>query len=76
MPSTQGGRVFLGNKHFLESIRAIRGKHCDVKLNELESKGNIYDLRYHGGSALKVLDWLYYNADLSLDRKFIRYKKM
>ncbi|WP_336046155.1 homing endonuclease associated repeat-containing protein [Solibacillus ferritrahens] len=77
MPKRQNGRIlFLGNQHFLEAVREVLSKYCNVKLNKLYPKGNIYELRYHGKSALKVLDWLYYMSELHLERKFIKYKEL
>lgn len=76
-PTIQNGRLgLLGTKEFLTSVRDIFFENCEVGLNNLDKKGNIFDLRYHGSSAEKVLDWLYEGVIIYLARKYEKYKDL
>ncbi|KAF2425604.1 homing endonuclease associated repeat-containing protein [Bacillus subtilis] len=76
-PKRQKGRLsILGTEDFLLIIRSLFFQNCDVGLNKLTTKGNIFELRYHGGSAKKILDWLYEDANFYLIRKYDNYVEL
>ncbi|NCD07371.1 MAG: hypothetical protein EOL97_14760 [Spirochaetia bacterium] len=69
----------LGTLDFLSTVSMIIAEQCSIKRNKPSVKENIYDLRYHGKTALVVLNWLYKDSVLSLDRKeylYNRFKEM
>lgn len=63
------------SKAFLEDIRPIISSHA--KTNGSLNKEKLYDvwhLNYSGHQASQILDWLYKDSTVYLNRKYVKYK--
>lgn len=78
----QGGWVFqiVGTKELLSDIQKVLMKYADLnktKLTHNIKNKNHYALRYRGKkSTNKIMDWIYTNPELCLDRKFKAYNTL
>lgn len=74
----------LGTEHFLHGMSIAINEEIGLKVMKTtkpkrvvdgKEVGNISKLRYSGSTACKLLDWLYEDADLFLERKKDKYIK-
>ncbi|MFW6030879.1 MAG: LAGLIDADG family homing endonuclease [Halanaerobiales bacterium] len=63
----------LGTHEFLINMRNQISKTIGVNPNKPHVKENIYTLSYSGSTAMKVLNWIYKDATIYLERKYEKY---
>ena len=63
------------SKKFLEDLRPIINQHSKTNgsLNK-ERKYEVWHLNYNGYQVQQILDWLYKDATIYLNRKYIKYR--
>lgn len=66
--------IVSASKLFLEDIRPIITENAitDGRIQK-EKNYNIWHLRYNGHQIIKILDWLYKDATVYLNRKYFKY---
>lgn len=64
---------FLGTFKLLEWINNQFTKNLSIINKIPKKKGNIFKLEYTGNNAIKILDWIYSDSTIYLDRKYQRY---
>lgn len=68
----------LGNEKFLEQLNNETKKHYQHKTNSIIKKGkeNVYYLTYNFKTANNILEWLYKDANIYLQRKYDKYYEL
>lgn len=66
----------LGTKDFIDNVEFILIKNCDLKKrNKYYMNGKAYSIYYRGNrQCLRILDYLYRDSTIYLDRKYKIYK--
>ena len=64
-----------GTSQFLNSFKDILNKNCYINDKTIRLNGGIYSLDYGGNKITKkIMDFLYKNSSIFLERKFNKYK--
>jgi len=66
---------FKGTISFLNKLSQIVNSQLNVTLKVPYTYRGNHELCYHNNEAIRILDWLYKNADIYLERKFKKYKE-
>jgi intein-encoded DNA endonuclease-like protein len=64
---------FAGRKSILKCIKDILITNLAVNDNKIVPHENIFTMDWSGRQAIKVLEWLYKDSPVRLERKFSRY---
>lgn len=67
--------AFYGTENICEGIKKYLIKYCGVSNQEVKPKeGLLYEIKWSGRKqVIRILDWLYKDADVYLDRKYKQY---
>lgn len=68
--------TIVGNVDLILSVKQKIEENLDIKISERKNK-TIYELYIRGNQKIiKVLEWLYLNSNINLDRKYNKYNDM
>lgn len=73
--SVRFGVDFLGTNPFLKTLSQIFNSKLFVNIKNLYPLRGTYCIKYSNNEAVRILDWLYKDADIYLPRKFKIYKE-
>lgn len=60
---------FLSHKRFAKEFQQYLSKTCDLRQNKLSKHENVWVVRYSGQQVQKILEFLYSNTPIFLNRK-------
>lgn len=66
---------FEGTHSFLNKLTHILNSYLHVNAKKPELYGGTHRVIYHNNETVRILDWLYKDADIYLPRKFKMYKE-
>ncbi|MDS7057089.1 hypothetical protein NXG04_07305 [Klebsiella pneumoniae] len=68
---------FCGTLETMKTVQDIICKNCNVNINKVHSSNKYLKIIQWSGkqNAKKILDWIYEDSNIELDRKHILYKK-
>lgn len=75
---THQSLMFSGTKATMLAVKAIVQSRCDVNNAKLQQRDNAFAIIEWGGRKqfARIMDWLYQDAPVYLDRKYKRYLEL